>query len=64
MDPRVARLSTVDDCKKFAVNAVRLDRDDLAEQARRRAVEIRAEAYGATTEISSHQRFALNRYTL
>ena len=49
MDPRVKSLKTVDDCKKFAANAKRLGHDELAEQARIRAVEIRAELHGAKT---------------
>ena len=47
MDPRVKKLSTAEDCEKFAANAVRLGRIDLAGQARKRAVELRAESYGS-----------------
>lgn len=51
MDPRVARLKTIADCETFAQNARERGAPDLADQARRRAVQLRAEAYGAATEI-------------
>ena len=47
MDPRIERLKTVEACERFAVNATRLGRPDLADESRQRAVEIRAEAHGA-----------------
>lgn len=50
MDDRVSRLQTPEACERFVKNAVRADRQDLADQARRRAVELRAAAYGAKTE--------------
>ena len=49
MNPRVQRLRTVEECSRFAVNATRLGREDLADEARRRAVEIRADEHGAKT---------------
>jgi hypothetical protein len=50
MDQRIAKLATPEDCEKFAKNAIRLGRADLADEARRRAVELRAEKYGASTQ--------------
>ena len=50
-DPRVARLKTAEDCETIATNARALGRPDLADAARRRAVELRAEAHGATTDV-------------
>lgn len=50
MDPRIERLKTVEACERFAANATRLGRPDLADESRRRAVEIRAEAHGAESE--------------
>lgn len=47
MDPRIKRLTTVEACNRFAANATRLGRDDLADEARMRSVEIRAESHGA-----------------
>jgi hypothetical protein len=49
MDPRVKALSTAEECAAFAENARRLGRDDLADEARRRAVQIRAAEHNATT---------------
>ena len=50
MDPRVKKLKTVEACTRFAANATRLGRPDLADEARRRAVEIRAESHGAESD--------------
>lgn len=46
MDARVARLKTPDECLSFAKN-VEARHPDLARQARRRAVVLRAAAFGA-----------------
>lgn len=51
MDPRVARLKTIVECETFAQNARERGAPELADQARRRAVQLRAAAYGAVTEI-------------
>jgi len=51
MDPRVARLHSVADCDAFSINARRLGAPELADQARRRAVQIRADSYGATSDV-------------
>ena len=48
MDERVARLTTPDECEQFALN-VQARLPDLARAARRRAVELRAAAHGATS---------------
>ena len=50
MDERVARLNTPKACEKFAKNALRLNRPDLADEARRRAIELRAIGYGAVSD--------------
>jgi hypothetical protein len=49
MDPTVAKLTTVDDCLRLESNALARGRSDLARDARRRAIQIRAEQYGAAT---------------
>lgn len=49
MDDRVAKLKTPKDCESFARNARKLGHPELALEARRRAVELRALAYGATS---------------
>ena len=51
MDERVAKLKTPEDCEKFARNAIRLKRPDLADEARKRAVELRASKYGSTSDV-------------
>jgi len=50
-DPRVARLASVDDCESFAVNARERGFPELADQARRRSVQLRAAACEAKTEV-------------
>ena len=50
MDKRVEKLKTPKDCEAFARNARDLGRDDLALEARQRAVELRAAAYGAASD--------------
>ena len=50
MDKRVRNLKTPEQCEIFARNATERDRPDLADEARIRAVQIRAEAYGAQTD--------------
>jgi hypothetical protein len=49
MDDKVLRLKTHEDCESFAKN-VEAKHPELARQARRRAVELKAVAYGATTD--------------
>ena len=49
MDPTVARLNTPEDCEQYAKN-VEAKHPELAKQARRRAVDLRAQKYGAKTE--------------
>ena len=46
LEERVARLQTHGDCERFAVNATERGRPDLAEQARKRAIALRADNYG------------------
>ncbi|MDR7135810.1 hypothetical protein J2X06_003028 [Lysobacter niastensis] len=50
MDDRVRKLKTPAECESFAKNAKGQGRDDLALQAKQRAVELRAVAYGATSD--------------
>jgi hypothetical protein len=49
MNPLIARLKTAEECESFAKN-VEKTHPELAQQARRRAVELRAASYGATTD--------------
>ena len=49
MDDRVKNLDTPKKCEVFAKNALLKDREDLAKQAKARAIELKAEDYGAET---------------
>jgi len=51
MDERVLKLKTPRECEIFAKNAMMQDRPDLAQEARQRAVQLKAESYGATNEV-------------
>jgi hypothetical protein len=51
MDERVARLTTPEECEQFAKNADERGHPDLAKDARRRGVELRAIAHGAHTDV-------------
>jgi hypothetical protein len=48
-DGRVARLTTVAECEQFAKNAEERGFPEIAEQCRKRGVQIRAEKHGAAT---------------
>ncbi len=50
MDERVLKLKTPRDCEIFAKNATERGRPDLAQEARQRSVQLKAETYGAKTE--------------
>lgn len=49
-DPKVTRLNTPDQCKQFIIN-VQAQYPDLAKQARRRAIALRARDFGATDDV-------------
>lgn len=49
MDERIKNLDTPKKCEIFANNALTAGREDLVKQARARAIQIKAEAYGAET---------------
>jgi hypothetical protein len=51
MDERVLKLKTPDDCDRFAKNVSERGRPDLAQEARERSVQLKAESYGATTQV-------------
>jgi hypothetical protein len=55
MDDRVKRLKTPAECEKFAKNAKAKGYEDLALQARQRAVELRAAAYGGATSDAERE---------
>lgn len=51
MDDRVAKLKTPEECAVFAKNVTERGRGDLALAARKRAVQLRAESFNATSEV-------------
>lgn len=51
MNDPVTKLKTPEECAVFAKNVTERGRPDLALAARKRAVQIRAESYGATSEV-------------
>jgi hypothetical protein len=51
VDPRVLKLATPADCAAFIENARARGRDDLAKEARQRAVGLRADAYGPKSPL-------------
>jgi hypothetical protein len=61
MDPILARLTTPEDCERLAKNVEKSD-SELAIAARRRAVELRAEAYGAKTAAEQEALRAVYAY--
>ncbi len=50
MDERIARLKTPEHCEIFARNAMERERPDLAEEARKRGIELRAKVHGAASK--------------
>ena len=51
MDDRVAKLKTPEECAIFAKNVTERGRPDLALDARKRAVQLRAEKFGAISDV-------------
>lgn len=51
LDPIVLKLKTPEECETFAKNAIERGRPDLAIDARKRAIELRVDAYGANTIV-------------
>jgi hypothetical protein len=62
MDERVKKLDTPEKCKIFAKNCIERGREDLAIQAKQRAVQLRAESYGAETEAEKEAIEAIYAY--
>ena len=62
MDPRIQKLQTTEACERFAKNAILLGDRGLADQALRRAVDIRAEAYGASSDVEKECLKAIYAY--
>ena len=62
MDKRIEKLKTPEQCAIFARNAIERDRPDLAEQARKRAVQLRADSLGAESDVEKEALQAVFAY--
>lgn len=61
MDYRIARLSTPEECRQFIINVEKAD-PALADQARRRSIELQAQHAGGTTEVEREAYEAVYAY--
>jgi len=62
MDERVKKIKTTKGCENFAKNAKERGHPDLAQDAKRRAVEVRAEEYGAKSDAENEAIQAIYAY--
>ena len=62
MDERIKNLDTPKKCEIFANNALTAGREDLAKQARARAIQLKAEAYGTETSVEKEAIEAVYAY--
>ena len=62
MDDRVKKLDTPEKCVIFAKNCIERGREDLAQQAKERAVQLRAEAHGAEADAEREALEAVYAY--
>lgn len=62
MDDRIHRLKTPEECERFAKNAAARNRSDLAMEAQRRAIELRAAAQNAATQAEREALQAIYAY--
>jgi hypothetical protein len=62
MDHRVERLRTPEECESFAKNATARKRPDLALEARRKAVEMKASEHNAETPVEKEALAAVYAY--
>ena len=62
MDERVRKLKSPEECERFIKNAIRLKHPELAEEARRRAVELRAAEYGSSSQAEKECLQAIYAY--
>jgi hypothetical protein len=51
MDPRVEKLKTPAECETFIANAQARDRNDLAQEARRRSIELCVQAHATNSPL-------------
>lgn len=62
MDERIKKIDTPEKCGIFKKNALRKGREDLANEATLRAIELRAESYGAKSQTEKEVLQAIYAY--
>lgn len=62
MDDRVKKIKTPQQCEVFAKNAINNGRLDLAKEAKIRAIQLKADAYGANTDAEKEAIEAVYAY--
>jgi hypothetical protein len=62
LDPRIARLKTPESCEQFARNVEVRGKPELALAARRRAIELRAQAHNAKSDAEREALEAIYAY--
>ena len=62
MDDRIRKIDSPEKCEIFAKNAIQKGRHDLANEAMLRATELKAEAYGASTNAEKESLQAIYAY--
>lgn len=62
MDEKIKKIDTIEKCEIFAKNCVTHGREDLAEQARERVIQLKAEMYGAKSDIEREALEAIYAY--
>lgn len=61
-EKRIRNLDSVDDCLRFAMNAAERGRPDLECLAKKRAIELRADAHGASSDAEKEALQAIYAY--
>lgn len=61
-EERIRKFKTADECLTFAKNAAERGRPDLAQLAKRRAVELRAKSHSAETDVEKEALRAVYAY--
>jgi hypothetical protein len=62
MDERIRKLRTPQECENFGKNAAARNRPDLAKEAQLRAIQLRAEQYGAKSQAEREALEAVYAY--
>lgn len=62
MENKIKNFDTPEKCEAFANNALRMGREDLANKALQRAIEIKSERYGASSQAEKEALQAIYAY--